>query len=81
MLRHCRSGSSRICRITGSQGTDREICQRMAFYLEGKITVDANHLSLKEATEISRDIKFMTGETRWDEFYMPFLAQRRMKTS
>jgi len=31
----------------------------MALYLEGKIPVDANDLSPKEATEMSRDIKYI----------------------
>jgi hypothetical protein len=31
----------------------------MAIYLEGKIPVDANDLSPKEATEMSRDIKYI----------------------
>ena len=34
----------------------RQISWRMALYLEGKIPVDANDLSPKEATEMSRDI-------------------------
>jgi hypothetical protein len=31
----------------------------MAFYLEGKISVDTNDLSPKEATAMSRDIKYV----------------------
>ena len=31
----------------------------MAFYLEGKTSVDTNDLSPKEATEMSRDIKYI----------------------
>jgi hypothetical protein len=31
----------------------------MALYLEGKIVVGANDLSLKEATTMSRDIKYI----------------------
>jgi transposase len=31
----------------------------MALYLEGKIPVDANDLSLKEATRMSRDVKYI----------------------
>jgi hypothetical protein len=31
----------------------------MAFYLEGKISVDTNDLSPKEATAMSRDIKYI----------------------
>ena len=40
----------------GTGGEDRKISWRMALYLEGKIPVDANDLSPKEATEMSRDI-------------------------
>jgi hypothetical protein len=40
----------------GTEGEDRQISWRMALYLEGKIPVDANDLSPKEATEMSRDI-------------------------
>jgi hypothetical protein len=36
------------CRTAGRY---RQISSRMARYLEGKIPVDANELSLKEATE------------------------------
>jgi transposase len=31
----------------------------MAFYLEGKIRMNANHLSPKEATQMSRDVKYI----------------------
>ena len=40
----------------GTGGEDRKISWRMALYLEGKIPVDANDLSPKEVTEMSRDI-------------------------
>src|SRR2546426_4087278 len=43
----------------GTGGEDRKISWRMALYLEGKIPVDANDLSPKEATEMSRDIKYI----------------------
>ena len=37
----------------------RQIVWRMAFYLEGKTSVDANDLSPKEATQMSYDVKYI----------------------
>ncbi len=37
----------------------RQIGWRMALYLRGKISVGTNDLSPKEATEMSRDIKYI----------------------
>jgi hypothetical protein len=42
-----------------AEGEDRQISWRIALCREGKLPVDANDLSPKEATEMSRDIKYI----------------------
>src|SRR5580700_5658291 len=46
-------------RVRRTTGRHRQIGGRMALYLRGKISVGTNDLSPKEATEMSRDIKYI----------------------
>jgi hypothetical protein len=46
-------------RVRRTTGRRRQIGWSMAFYLKGKISVDTNDPSPKEATEMSRDIKYI----------------------
>jgi hypothetical protein len=50
-------------RVRRTTGRRRQIGWRMAFYLRGKISVDTNDPSPKEATEMSRDIKYIEFRT------------------
>ena len=43
----------------GRQKEARKSYSRMALYLEGKTPLDANDLSPKEATQMSRDTKYI----------------------
>src|ERR1035437_5670264 len=45
----------------------------MAFYLEGKISVDTNDLSPKEATAMSRDIKYIGMDVHQEAVVMAVL--------
>jgi hypothetical protein len=67
----------------------------MALYLEGKTPLSANDLSLKEATAMSRDIKYIGMDvhkeavviavlavaTPWFSLTCPFRSRRKIRAS
>src|ERR1700690_1417922 len=54
-----RRGESKGVRWEGSAGRRRQISGSVALYLRGKISVGTNDPSPKEATEMSREIKYI----------------------